>query len=238
MVFVQWGKKMVSECVPELEDEIRKTYNEIGERIRERFEEFNRIWVCGREEDIFYELVFCLLTPASRAHSAWKALQNLRRKDLLVYRDSNYNGQPSQEELIADELNIVRFKNKKARYIVEAHEMFIQNPKVSLKGELIRCEKPVEMRKWLVSTVKGIAYKEASHFLRNIGFSNGLAILDRHVLRNLAYLGLIETVPDGLSDRQYVLIEEKMKNFACRINVPLDHLDFVLWYRETGDIFK
>jgi N-glycosylase/DNA lyase len=229
---------MASESILKLEDEIKKTYSDIGERIRERFEEFNRLWIDGREEDVFYELVFCLLTPASRAHSAWKAQQNLRLKGLLVNRDSKNNEQHSQEELIADELNIVRFKNKKARYIVEAYDMFVQNPNVSLKDELIRYEKPFEKRKWLVSTVKGIAYKEASHFLRNIGFSSGLAILDRHVLRNLVYLGLIETVTDGLSVQQYISIEEKMKDFAYRINIPLDHLDFVLWYRETGDIFK
>ncbi len=229
---------MVSKSVLNLEEEIKKTYSDIAKRIRERFEEFNRIWLEGREEELFYELVFCLLTPASRAHSAWKALQNLRRKDLLAYLDSKNNKQLSQEELIADELNIVRFKNKKARYIVEAYKMFVQNPKVSLRNELSRYERPVEMRKWLASTVRGMAYKEASHFLRNIGFSNGLAILDRHVLRNLLQLNIIANVPDGLSVRQYISIEEKMKDFASRINIPLEHLDFVLWYRETGDIFK
>ena len=29
-----------------------------------------------------------------------------------------------------------------------------------------------------------MSYKEASHFLRNIGFGENIAILDRHILKN------------------------------------------------------
>jgi len=86
--------------------------------------------------------------------------------------------------------------------------------------------------------VKGIGLKEASHFLRNIGLGGDIAILDRHILKNLARLGVIQSVPPTLTSRRYLEIESSMKEFARSTGIPMDHLDFVLWYRETEDIFK
>lgn len=83
-----------------------------------------------------------------------------------------------------------------------------------------------------------MGYKEASHFLRNIGFSANIAILDRHILRNLNRLQLIDSLPEGLSRYQYLLIEGKMREFSKTIGIPMNYLDFVLWYMETGTIFK
>jgi N-glycosylase/DNA lyase len=94
------------------------------------------------------------------------------------------------------------------------------------------------MREWLAETVRGMGYKEASHFLRNIGQGSEIAILDRHILRNLIRLGIIEGIPEGLVRKQYLQIEDRMRILARKIGIPLHHLDLVLWYRETGEIFK
>ena len=49
------------------------------------------------------------------------------------------------------------------------------------------------LRNFIAENVKGYGLKEASHFLRNIGKSdNQIAILDRHILRNLKALDIIE----------------------------------------------
>ena len=93
-------------------------------------------------------------------------------------------------------------------------------------------------REWLVENVRGMSYKEASHFLRNIGQGEKLTILDRHILKNLKALNVIDKVPKSLSKKKYLEIEEKMMDFADRIKIPLDHLDLLLWYKETGEIFK
>ena len=61
---------------------------------------------------------------------------------------------------------------------------------------------------------------------------------DRHILKNLKRLGVISAVPDSLSRRQYLIIEVKMKEFSEAIHIPMSHLDFVLWYKETGEILK
>lgn len=83
-----------------------------------------------------------------------------------------------------------------------------------------------------------MGYKEASHFLRNIGFGENLAILDRHILKNLVLLGVIESIPKGIIKNKYLEIEEKMAKLSKKIDVPMSHLDIVLWYKETGEIFK
>ena len=75
-------------------------------------------------------------------------------------------------------------------------------------------------------------------FLRNIGFDQDLAILDRHILKNLKRLGVIDGVPDSLTKRQYLATETKMKEFSEAIHIPMSHLDFVLWYKETREILK
>jgi len=65
-----------------------------------------------------------------------------------------------------------------------------------------------------------------------------LAILDRHILKNLKKLSVIENIPGSLSRRSYLDIERKMRDFAEEIGIPMAHLDFVLWYRETREVFK
>jgi len=97
---------------------------------------------------------------------------------------------------------------------------------------------PLKAREWLVRNVKGMGMKEASHFLRNIGLGENLAILDRHILKNLKKLGTIDDIPSHLSISKYLEIEEKMREFSSRTNIPMSHLDLVLWCRETGEIFK
>lgn len=89
-----------------------------------------------------------------------------------------------------------------------------------------------------MKNVKGMGYKEASHFLRNIGFADDLAILDRHILKNLKIFGIIEEIPKSLSKKKYLEIEEKMRNLANEVNIPLSHLDLLFWSKETGEIFK
>jgi len=89
-----------------------------------------------------------------------------------------------------------------------------------------------------VENVKGLGYKEASHFLRNIGLGEDLAILDRHILKNLALLGVIAEVPESPSKRLYLEIEKQMTAFSCKVGIPMGQLDLLLWYKEAGEIFK
>ena len=96
---------------------------------------------------------------------------------------------------------------------------------------------PRQIREYLVENIKGIGYKEASHFLRNIGHRN-LAILDRHILKNLKDLKVINDIPKSLSKNKYFEIEKKFSNFSKEINIPMDELDLLFWSIETGEVFR
>ena len=144
----------------------------------------------------------------------------------------------ADEQQIMEELVGVRFKIRKAGYIVRAREQFTEGGELVLKSLLAGFRSPFEARKWLVENVKGYGYKEASHFLRNIGLGEELTILDRHILKNLKRLAVIDTVPSSISPRTYLEIEGKMKEFSDREGIPVAPLDLVLWYREAGEVFK
>lgn len=210
--------------------EIEKIYKENQKEIEKRLKEFKEIWERGSNEDIHAELSFCILTPQSKAVNAWKAITTLRENGLL------FNG--SAEDIV-EYLNIVRFKNNKAKYLVALREQ-MQNE----KGEIITKDffnsitDVKEKREWIVKNIKGMAYKEAGHFLRNVGFGKEIAILDRHILKNLVKLEVIEDVPKSLTPKLYLEIEEKMKTYCKFINIPMDSLDLLLWYKEAGEIFK
>jgi N-glycosylase/DNA lyase len=201
-------------------------YAPVKTQIEDRLEEFRRIWRDGSDEDLFRELVFCLLTPQSRARTCWAAVERLVRKSII----KTGSAEEIQKELVG-----VRFGERKAEYICLARKMFSSR---SLKATLEGFSSPTAAREWLVQNVKGLGYKEASHFLRNIGLGEGLAILDRHILKNLKLLGVIKDVPASLSKKTYLDIEKRMTAFSNNVGIPMGHLDLLLWYKEAGEIFK
>ena len=74
--------------------------------------------------------------------------------------------------------------------------------------------------------------------LRNLGFGENIAILDRHILKNLKELNVIEEIPKSISEKKYYEIEEKMREYSKFSKIKMDELDLVLWYKQTGEIFK
>src|SRR5438034_9606199 len=112
--------------------------------------------------------------------------------------------------------------------------MFSNDGKLQLKSRISSFYNPFELREWLVENVKGLGYKEASHFLRNIGLGEGFAILDRHILRNLDRLGVITEIPVSITKKRYLEIEEKLRRFATEIGIPLADLDLRSEERRVG----
>lgn len=210
-------------------NQLKKTYGFKKKEIISRLREFKKLWSDGSDEEVFTELAFCILTPQSKAKLCWDTIAKLKEQDLLLKGDV---------EQIKQILNCVRFKNRKAKYIVAARKIFTSDGRVSIKTLLNSFADIYACREWLVKNMNGIGYKEASHFLRNIGLGEDIAILDRHILRNLNLLGVIEEIPESISRLKYMQMEQNMREFARQIDIPLSHLDLLLWYKETGEIFK
>jgi N-glycosylase/DNA lyase len=208
---------------------LKNSYEKRKSEIKKRLEDFKKVWKKS-DEGIFAELCFCLLTPMSRARAADEAINRLLRSNLLFVGNKNR---------ILKELTDtgIRFPEKKAKFIVEARMFFSRNGRIDIKSKLNQ-DTSNDKREWLVKNVKGFGYKEASHFLRNIGLGFDLAILDRHIMKNLVKYRVIGEIPKSLSRKQYLSIEEKMRKFSEKINIPLADLDLLFWSEETGEVFK
>ena len=189
--------------------------------IQKRIEEFERI---GRSsiKEIFKELCFCILTA------------NYNARGVVKIQEAIGDGFPTLGyDQLAKKLKELghRFPSTRAKYIVEARKKIGEIDKV-LHSELTEKEK----REWLAKNIKGLGYKEASHFLRNIGYKN-LAIIDFHVVDVLVRYGLIKK-PKTLTKRKYLEIEDVLKKIADRVGLSLAELDLYLWYMETGVVLK
>jgi N-glycosylase/DNA lyase len=189
--------------------------------IRARLDAFRQI----PREEYFFELAYCLLTPQSSALHAGAAVAALR--------EAHCFDQPKRAAaVLRQKAHYIRFHNTKAKHLARAWKQF-----PSIAEHLAASESGHDLRRWLVRNVTGLGWKEASHFLRNIGYS-GLAILDRHILRNLKHHGVLATVPAALTSRRYIAIEHRFSRFATEIGISVDELDLLFWSRETGRILK
>ncbi|MEO0288962.1 MAG: N-glycosylase/DNA lyase [candidate division WOR-3 bacterium] len=208
-------------------DELIKIYKKIKKDILKRLEEFKSNQKNMTDQELLYEMFFCLLTPQSKATLCWESVERIKSKGKKILKEQNE---------IKNCLYGVRFPNNKSFYI---HKFYNENfLKDNFFEKLKKIESNFEKREFLVKNVKGMGYKEATHFLRNTGYGEDLAILDRHILKNLKYYSIINQIPSSISRKRYLEIEEDMRKFSKQLNIPLEHLDFVLWYKERGFIFK
>jgi len=196
---------------------LKKDYSKKKKLIFNRLNDFKKL----KNKDNFYELCFCLLTPQSKAKKADNAIKQLIKLDF-----KNKNVDPTH--ILK---NNIRFHNNKSSYLLELKD------KYSMIKEYNTISINLEKRDFLVKNVKGLGLKEASHFLRNTGHTN-LAILDRHILKNLLKLNVIYKLPKSLTPKLYLDIEARFLKYSNKIKIPMDHLDLLFWSTETGEIFK
>jgi N-glycosylase/DNA lyase len=91
-------------------------------------------------------------------------------------------------------------------------------------------------REALANEIYGIGMKEASHFLRNVGYFD-LAIVDKHVMRFSINSGLVRPFKT-LTRSRYLEIERKLKELAHQLGMSVGILDLFIWHIETGTVLK
>jgi len=132
-----------------------------------------------------------------------------------------------------------RFPNARPEYIVITRNYLQRSFSMRLRERLESFRVASERRDWLAQDprIKGLGYKEASHFLRNVGFK-GYGILDKHVVRCLAEMGVIKSAKPPTSRKNYLETEGRMREFADKVRIDFDELDLVLWSMKTGEVLK
>jgi len=225
-------KRIVSvkkEPAPLTIEKIKAAHAERRDEIRTKLAEFEAVWNSGTNERLWEEMVFCFFTGGCSARMGLRSVEAVR--PILISGD--------HAELAAALRGKHRYPNARAGYIVASRDFLQEHCGLRLRETLQNFENDLERRDWLVKEkrIKGLGYKEASHFLRNIGLK-GYAILDKHILRSLAELGIIEDPKPPNTRTKYLLVEEKLKKLADTAKIDFDELDLVLWSLKTGEILK
>ncbi|GHT50726.1 hypothetical protein FACS1894102_6400 [Spirochaetia bacterium] len=151
--------------------DLKNLYKTIKTDIDTRLGEFKKLYEGGSHKDIFKEMCFCTCTPQNNARAAWDAVCVLDSDGVLLSA-----GASDIAKILR--ANGVRFHQNKARYIEINRERFYPNTK-KIIGDIITSTSNIDARNYLEKNVMGWGLKEASHFLRNIGFGNEISILDR-----------------------------------------------------------
>lgn len=215
--------------------EVKKAYREREQEIESRLKEFEKLRGASNER-WFKELAFVVLTSQSSAQDSWKTAEKLERLGML-----ETGGEEEITEVLASEG--IQYERNKAGYIVENRKELsqptLENPSGGLKlKKRVDTEDLESTREHLVDELKGVGWKGASHFLRNVGYGNGFAIVSGRITSKLHELGVIESVEQPSGKEEYLEIEERMRGLSRELDIDIKALDLVLWSMETGEVFK
>ena len=212
-------------------DRLRATHATRRKEIRARLTEFDQVWNSRSDARLWEEMVYCIFTAGASASSGMIAVDAV--KPLLN------SGSRIAITRALKKPPAYRFHNVRAEHVVATRKFLRANFSMRLRDQLESFGNPAERRDWLARTpgIKGLGYKEASHFLRNIGFK-GYGILDKHIIRCLAELGVLDSAKPPTTRARYLASESLMKDFANEIGINFDELDVALWSMKTGKILK
>jgi len=197
--------------VTDLVNHLEGIRDEARTLVETRWEEFENLKKNGDEEELFAELSFCVLTANWSAQGGIKAQKTIGRGFATL----------PQEELAEMLVSVGhRYPQARAEYIVSNRWII---------GRLKALIEEPDPREFLVKNVKGLGWKESSHFLRNVAFCD-YAILDKHVLRVMQRYGLIDEIPKGWTKKKYLDYEERLKRVAESFGECLGKFDLYLWY--------
>lgn len=208
---------------------LRDSYVEKKPEIKKRLREFKEIYDSGSDEKLFEELSFCIFTAGASAKMGLSSVEAAR--DLLI--------DGSLTKLKRRLRGVHRFHNKRPEYVIHTREYLKSEHGFKLRELILSKKDPFERRDFLAKNknIKGIGYKEASHFLRNIGYS-GYCILDKHILNTMHEIGILTGSKPPAKRDDYIKTEIKLLKFSNEIGIHIDELDLLLWSEKTGEILK
>ena len=212
-------------------ERLRAEYAQRRKEIRARLREFRRVWQTASDSRLWEEMVYCIFTAGASAKMGLRSVDALR--PLLK------TGAQAEMTKALVAAGAHRFPNARPGYVIVTRNYLEESFSMQLRRRLDSFRDPMERRDWLAREprIKGLGYKESSHFLRNIGFK-GYGILDKHIVRCLCELKVIDSPKPPTSRGRYLETEDRMRRFAADTGIDFDELDLLLWSTKTGEILK
>jgi N-glycosylase/DNA lyase len=197
-----------------------------------------KTWKEMSEDALWSEMCLCILSSNVNYQTAISAHQQLCAKGLIDKERLSKNCQkPISFELSRPiflpirkdgSFRRYRFPNIRAANLVRAHD-YIYRRNAGLFEILNYGISDRMVRTELAENLPGIGLKEASHFLRNIRFSDSLAIIDTHVLHFLRQFGFGKISINRIGPKEYLKLEEIMRSISSASNFSLSILDMAIW---------
>lgn len=184
-------------------------------------------------QDAWHHLSICILSSQVPFETAFAAADALRQAGLLRGRyDPDLNsamGQILASPVVVDgRIRHYRFPMSRGRQLAATCKAITEEG--GLDKLLASCRSARDARQWFVRRAPGLGPKQASMFLRNIGFSYDLAILDRHVLEYMAAVGLCEDSKKSIPClRSYEALENSLRAHAHGLGYNVGLVDRAIW---------
>lgn len=198
-------------------------------------------WKSLSEDELFSRLVACILGSRVRFEIADAYVRRLKNENLLNPNRIAKKPKISEKRIRNILMNATEltypvkgrigypFPNTRSRFIVATSVNIYENSATSLREILEDSYDPYSTRNKLVRMCTGVGLKQASLFLRNIHYTENLAILDSHVLDFMAVSGMIEEEHSRMGVNQYLSLEQKLIKYSKSIHIPLPYLDLSIW---------
>lgn len=212
--------------------DLKKSLLERRGEIRGKLKQFRSVIKHADDLRLFEELAFCIFTAGASAKMGLKSINAVRPVILSAKTEKQFSR-------LLKKHGAHRFPNERARYLLHTRN-YIRDEHGMEMRKLIMSFKSADERRDFFATnkdIKGIGFKEASHFLRNIGFS-GYAILDKHIMNCLFEIKVVGNPKPPVNGKRYVEIEKKLRRYAKRNGFDIDEIDLLLWSEKTGVVLK
>ena len=180
-----------------------------------------------RPEEIWRQKVFCVLSSQFNSQKAATIADQILQ---LVPFFEHSMPTPAIEEaclkFLSSEPVGYRFPKVRARQISLCWFPFYQI-KDEYQEFVTSCGSEESARDIIIETFPGIGLKQASMFLRNIGASRNLSVIDVHVLFYLRVCHRWDV--DQLTPKLYLQAEDILRNDASRYDLDLNSFDVIVW---------
>lgn len=209
-------------------------------------------WNYMTEEELWHRFCLCVLSsnvPYELAVSAFNRLLKLGVINInwIISRGDSqkiiatFLSQPKYLPLKRDgSFRKYRFPNMRAKNIVNS-AFFLTDNNMGFKFILNNNDSDSSVREILVNSFHGFGLKQATHFLRDIGYTKNLAIVDTHII---SFLNIIfeynPSLEKKLTPNKYLKIEKLFQNVACELGLELAIFDMAVWHymRQEGKLVK
>lgn len=203
----------------------------------------NADWRQLTEEELLQEAATCIFGSQMFYELSLAVAERLRQQGLFRRQSYGENWQSEYEAKVVASFStplsvkinginrtaMPRFKNRFASLLTKTMATMLEQD-TSLHRILSSAPSAREARKMLVEMVWGFGPKQASLFLRRVGFCSELAVLDTHVLDYLHMACGISPKPGSLSRLPvYERLETTFQRLATEFGHAVGSLDLAMW---------